>query len=474
MLLGGIVILAAHLRFVLLGSQSIWLDEAASIALARTDWVEFWQLVSSREGNMVFFNTVLRYWMLLGDSEVLLRSLSAVFSIATVPVLAALGSRLFNARVGLVGALLLSLNGYHVRYAQEARSYSLLVLLITLSSVFFLKSLERPSRANWAAYIATGVLAVYSHLFGALVLLSHWVSILVVRKRDVPWKGLVVSSALIGVLVLPLVVLVGTSEVGELGDWIPRPGISHVYRVFYGLSGSVVDDVPWAHLLLGVYLVSALAGVLLAVRRGSAAPSISGAWQIGFLASWLLVPLGVGLIVSVVRPIFVPRFFIVSLPPLVLLAAAGISRIRPQPMLRVALLLVVVLAARGVIRYHRDFQQEDWRAATRYVLAEAQPGDGLIFYIPLGRLPFDYYARDAGSVPTVLYPSSPWILEERPGTLPTGVLSGPRRVWFIPHHARLTKERQAIVDGIQAALSGVYPVVSVKRFPGMEVILYRR
>ncbi len=59
--------------------------------------------------------------------------------------------------MGLIALVLLSVNAFHIAYAQNARSYSLMVFLIGLSSLFFVRGIERQSWQDWAGYVlATG------------------------------------------------------------------------------------------------------------------------------------------------------------------------------------------------------------------------------------------------------------------------------------------------------------------------------
>ena len=69
------------------------------------------------------------------------------------------GGQLFDRRVGLIAVALMSFSAYHIRYAQEARSYSLFVLLATLSSGYFVASMRAPaSDRNRCGYILASVL----------------------------------------------------------------------------------------------------------------------------------------------------------------------------------------------------------------------------------------------------------------------------------------------------------------------------
>src|SRR5271156_5740022 len=151
-LLGFITLLSLRLRFHSLASKSFWLDEGVSVAIARLDWYNFARILWRREANMSLYYFLLHVWLHFGGSEFFVRSLSVLFSVASIPVIYLLGRRLFDLRVGLVAAALLALNAYHVQYSQDARSYSLMVFLCLLSSLYFLKCLDIPSRRNRIIY----------------------------------------------------------------------------------------------------------------------------------------------------------------------------------------------------------------------------------------------------------------------------------------------------------------------------------
>ena len=117
------------------------MDEIVSVAIARLDWGTFWRVVSRSEANMVLYYGLLHFWINLGESEVAVRSISALAGCLVVPVIYSLGRRMFGTRVALISALLLAVNAFHIKFSQEARSYTLVVLLTALSS---LSSLLRP------------------------------------------------------------------------------------------------------------------------------------------------------------------------------------------------------------------------------------------------------------------------------------------------------------------------------------------
>jgi uncharacterized membrane protein len=73
---------------------------------------------------------------------------------------------LFGVRVGQIGVVLLALHPYHIRFEQEARSYGLMMLLVTALTLLRVRATEFSLRrfvGVWSAYVATSVLAAYAH-----------------------------------------------------------------------------------------------------------------------------------------------------------------------------------------------------------------------------------------------------------------------------------------------------------------------
>jgi mannosyltransferase len=92
------ILLAATLALLFLGNKSLWFDETYSITVAR-DWPNIWPVMLRYNAHMWFYYTLLHFWLKIGESEFIVRSLSVVFAVATIPVVYALGTRLFGSRV---------------------------------------------------------------------------------------------------------------------------------------------------------------------------------------------------------------------------------------------------------------------------------------------------------------------------------------------------------------------------------------
>jgi hypothetical protein len=472
--------LAGVLRFNSLAAKSFWFDEGVSVAIARLDWYNFARILWRREANMSLYYFLLHHWLHFGGSEYFVRALSVLFAIASVPAIYLLGRRLFDPRVGLTAAALLAVNAYHVQYSQEARSYSLMVLLCLLSSLYFLKCLDEPSGRNRALYVISSVLAVYAQFFSGLLVIAQWISLSLLdreqaaaqvrrTKKDFRW---------IAVLVSPAIAFVATTGTGPL-RWVQRPGPKDLWVFAVNLAGN------GGPLLLGAFVAACLTALLPGLHRARRVAWES--WRYRFLLLWLAFPVLLTLGLSLVKPLFVPRYFIFCLPALVLLVACGVARLGRAWLMVPATLFFLALSLRGTVGYYKqdlDIQRDDWRAATSYLLNHAEPGDGLLFHVPMGRMPFEFYRSvldPAAAAPAVLYPHHGEHLTfldfvERPNDAELErLLPNYSRAWLVLTYA---ETQSGLPDSRSVELSKLlgnsYPMVERHDFAGIEILLYAK
>lgn len=125
-----------------------------------------------------------RFWVqLFGDSIAVTRSLSAVFSVLALPCMYWLCLELFESSVtAWLAVAIIAVSPFQVVYAQEARPYSLFVMLILLSSAVLLRGMRRKTNSSWAIYAVTLVVGFYSHLLFGIVAIGHGIYVLIVEK----------------------------------------------------------------------------------------------------------------------------------------------------------------------------------------------------------------------------------------------------------------------------------------------------
>jgi mannosyltransferase len=471
-----VVALAAATGFLGLwsiGDKGFWLDEALSVARARLDLTSLWAEVSGSQANMGLYYLLLHFWIAIGTTEAAVRGLSVVFAMLTIPVVYGLASRLAGVRAGVLASAFLAFNAFFLRYAQEARGYSLAVLLVCLSSYWLVRGLQQPLTRHWIAYVLTSVLAVYAHLFAVLVLMAHVASLAFRDRRSTPWRSLFVSGAAIAAGLVPLAAFVLFRDAGQI-DWVPAPRVVDIYYFFRALAGD------GGATLLAAY-ATACALAIWWLTKGS---SQEDRWAVVFLAIWLVLPVAVAFGVSTAKPIFQNRYLIVSLPAFAALAGVGLARMRAWRW-QVAAVSIVLLSAGAIRAMQVEPERQHWRSTASFVLSHARPGDAIAFYVYYGRVPFEYYVSRLGlakpGVEVVELSSAPWIAGNRqPDPSPAALERVTRthaRIWLVRlqdgtppgHPLNRFEQRRQIVD----ALSRDFAMARSDAFPGgIQVELY--
>jgi len=480
--LTGLVCLGMIVRFYGLSLRPMY-DEAASWTFARLPWHSFWKAMWDYEGNMTFYYLILRLWVHLGDSQVILRSLSVLFGVATIPIVYLLGLRLFDRRAGLIAATLITVHAFHIRWSQEARSYAMAVFLISLSTLLLVSALKAGrARRLWIAYVLVSALACYSQMLAVLVLAAQWIWILangfpILRSRIV-----VVASQLL--LVAPVGLYATFNNRGQLA-WVPAlsfSGFLDVLRVLAGAAGTGRRGTAASMFLYGGLC-------LLALMFGYTSSERSTRLGTTLLLLWLLVPLGVMTLVSSVKPILVDRFVLMCLPAILLLAGSAIDSMLKWGRMGqwvgavagFAVLSLSLYASRAQYRTATN-QTDDYRAMTRCVLSEQQPGDAAIFYTPAAHMSFRYYATLARAerTPTVVFPNF--------GDAPTGAQPLPSReqieaasaayprVWLVLdwNSINLVPEWKDAVPQLYQALEQNFTLEEEQAAGRFQVLLYSR
>lgn len=139
-----------------------------------------------------------RFWAeLFGSSVAAMRSLSVLFSLLALPVMYVLGrslsrlspaadKTLLNRRdrshfasslIGKNAIALLAISPFFVAYAQEARPYSLWVLLLLLTHLCLWRSLQLNRWQDWLAYTLSLILCLYTSLLTVLIVFGHSLAI---------------------------------------------------------------------------------------------------------------------------------------------------------------------------------------------------------------------------------------------------------------------------------------------------------
>lgn len=318
------------------------------------------------------YYAALHFWAdAFGESEVALRSLSAVAGATAIVLLATACWRVRGPVLAAIVSAFLLLNATQLYFSQEARMYALLGLLALAASLALAALIEKPSVPRLALY--TGLLSavVYTQYSGFVLAAVH-VALIASYGVYALWRSQRREILIYGVLAFTATALLYIPWLSNFRQTV-RLGASDVPEPSRQL---VIDSLKGA-LGLGqagdIWLLPALALLAIAVW------CIARRWReplpmcIGAIA---LVPVG-QLIISVQsKPVFDLRQISPYIPGFAFLLGLGLAEafdlVRlPVAALRVAGGAVLVVLAGVLVGYmYKDFSAtytrppiEDWRTA---------------------------------------------------------------------------------------------------------------
>jgi mannosyltransferase len=358
LLLGALIVVAAGLRFGTLDVQSFWFDESITAGLVKLNLADMVSAIPHSESTPPLYYVLAWAWTkVFGHGEVGLRSLSALFGTALVPVAYRAGTHLLSRRAGLFAAALVAFNPLLVWYSQEARAYALLVLLCGLSFMFFASFLREQRAASLGWWALCSALALLTHYFALFVVVPEGIWLVAasrVRRHAFLATGAVVLT---GLAVLPLAL--DQRSHGRTGSINAIP-FSHratdlVKQYVAGFRPPAAAIAVPAGLLL-------LVGLFLLVTRADArerhAATVAGGIGVAAIAVPLVLALGG-------QDYFITKNLLGAALPITLVPAVGFS-VRRAPRLGLAAACAACLASLAIVvavNTDTNLQRDDWRGA---------------------------------------------------------------------------------------------------------------
>jgi mannosyltransferase len=376
LMLSAILVLAAVIRLHHLSTEGLWFDEAATAHVVMAPLADVFQRFRTTENTPPLHYVIRWIWIrIFGHSEFSLRMPSVIAGVASVYFLYQLLRQLGHDRAGLIAALLLACSQYQIYYSQEARSYELMVCLSLLSSCFFVRLMNEPTRRRQIQWITATTLLLYTHLFGVFAIAAQNVAYFAGLRRPRPalkitdWLGVQLAT---GALFLPFVpIVIGWMRNRGGSFWIKQISADDITASYVAYAGSAA--------LFWVMLVFVVMAVVIHRRKRVA---------LGLLLSLLLLPVVVPIVASMLlKPLFVARYGIVASPALCALVALGIDAIKP----RAASLVITLALAVGSLMAPDFGHKEDWRGVASYIAKWARTGDYVVINRRDASRGYEYY-----------------------------------------------------------------------------------
>ncbi|KPL24809.1 MAG: hypothetical protein AMJ93_01605 [Anaerolineae bacterium SM23_84] len=491
-----IVSVAALLRFYSLAAESLWFDETYSVWVARHP-VAWHIALSTQRIFPPLYYLCLHFWLGLGSSEFVVRSLSVWLGLASIVAVYGLAKQLFDARVGLLSALLLAISPLHIWYSQEARMYILVATLGLCSAYFMLCALRQGRLWHWVAYVLSTAALMNTHYFAIFLVpfQNAYVLYLLLRKQiqlDVLRHWLVSQGAAALLSVMGLAGIFSAESGywwGLLDTWHGAPTVADLLGVMFSFSlGTTIQGrwIYWGGLF--VFGLCVLASCFSIGRRRLLLLSDGG---LAFALLYFAVPIGTVFALSQFRSFWVLRYIFPFLPPYCIIVARGISNLwrlgeaesgtdlrngkSQDPSRRAAMrtagraLALVLLAAIvltstwPIANIYRYEHKENWRSAVSYLAAQEQANDLILLVDEDIWLPFEhYYDGSTRRIGVSRVVTDRDLLAARVGT----VLPHYSRMWLVLSHT----DNFLLKDYLTA--SRCTELVSEKHFTGIEIDLF--
>lgn len=405
----GLFAAALFFRCLAIGWPSLWVDEGASLAFIRAGWVELWTTIPLVETNPPGYYALLKAWTALaGSADAVLRLPGAIAGALAVLCLYLVALRAYGRGAAIVAATMLALSAPQVAYAQEARAFAFVSLLVVLGIGLInrLARLLSAGQRSWPEVIGVALVTAalpylhYSGYFVAIVLLVYALALLAMRgllRRATP--RLILALLLAGLFALPPLSWTlyhlgsGENPAGWLGPpslaeakWVFHQTFGHAYLPF-GRPGWLPETVPDHKLVnllatrrlaeLSLFLVCAW-GLWASLRqKDRTVPALA-------IALLALVVLFVG--VSQVKPVLLERTVIFGIPLLALLAGYAVMSLRFSYLVVPAAVLVMGFQAANLTAYYPNAEKEPWRHLIADLRDGHRPGDAVVLvsgpYLP--------------------------------------------------------------------------------------------
>lgn len=483
--LGVILLLGLALRCIALESRPLAYDDAFSFFLARQPLANIVQGTAVDTMPPLYY-FLLHLWMQISQAVWFLRLLSVILNMAAIWVLYLLVKQLAGRTAGLWAAFLAAISPLQIYHAQDMRMYALMALCQVSYLYFFVRIWQTYGsktlhRHYWIGLVVSGALAMYTHNLSIFGLLIPDFFLLV--RRD--WKllgRLAAAQVGIGVLALPwLLYLPGQLAKVQRAFWTPSPGVAEVVQAMIMSSANL--PMPDTLMIIGT-IASVLAIALVTLEAVRAA---RGHGRVGIIFFWvaaIIVPVLLLIVSYLMRPVFVPRQFLISMLAYLGLAGVVLAWIKRRAM-RMFLVLCFLAACLSALPYHYAYQQfprSPYQKAMLYLSGEIQPGDVIVHDNKLSYFPSYFYAPD---LPQVFLPDAPGSpndtfapgSQQAMGIYPAADLqsavAGKARIYFLVYQVTIKEYEQSNQPHPQLAwLKANYRQVEFQFFNDLEIYVF--
>jgi uncharacterized membrane protein len=365
-----ILCVAAILFFYQLGQESLWLDELYSVHDAKKIPASF-----SRVRPIYFI--FLRLWMLFGDSDAWLRSLSVLFGLGSVWLIYELGRRVADQKTGLITAIALTLSPLFINHTQEVRMYALGTCLAILGSLLVVHILEKPTNPLIFAWLGSRLMMAMTAPINTVLILPDLVLIgLKFRKQRGLWLRFGKWFLIIGILAIPSAIVISSIAFPVFSRWLSNPQYMSPVELILKVKRYSTFPFPSTSMMMSVFFQ--IYTVMLLGLLGAALILKQKGFKSYLILAWTFIPTTVLYLIS--KKLLFDRYSLFLMPYLLILLAIGFVKVWHRWRIAAMIIAIVYLIAvsNGLVRYYTVQDRQDWRGVMSMISASEKTGDMIV------------------------------------------------------------------------------------------------
>lgn len=200
-----IIFFGVFLRFFKLDSQSIWIDEyITSYFVNNSDILKIFLDTYVNDPHPPLFYMLTHFiTKISGNSEMSLRFISFLFGAINLFVVHKFMRSFFSEEITFIAMTLFAFSSYQIYYCQEARMYSVFLMVSILIIYYFLISLKYNSFLKYQ-YIVVSIIGLYLHVYTLLLIIILNIIYFFLYKEDIREDEWIRANTIILIFYIPM------------------------------------------------------------------------------------------------------------------------------------------------------------------------------------------------------------------------------------------------------------------------------
>ena len=371
------------IRLYNLDAQSVWYDEAGSVAFSARPLDQLFTVLIDDVVHPPLHYVVLHGWFkLAGVSAINARLVSVLFGTLSIPIFYLLARRFTDTATSLIAAVLLAISQAAVYYSQEARPYAQAQFFSLLAAIAFITFLRAPGPRTMAGFTLSAIALVYTNYYGSAVLLAlglYWL----IFRRDFPrsvFRYLSVAVTILVLVFIPWVIALksgGRLTSARLSRSRGQAGrtsnlaspVAALVHFNNSKLGEIDAPAKVSHALPGVLLFTLPIAVALFLRGRE----IPRGLTFGLL--YTAIPAVTAILIGATIAGFHYRYYVFAVPGYYLAVAIAWRICLPNGFPLAACLAAVAIYTGFALRANQISTKSDYRTALRPLAESVRPGD---------------------------------------------------------------------------------------------------